>query len=276
MCATCGCAGDGAVLRLDDHDHDHGREHGAGHEHGNGREPGNGPEHSHDQLIAAADSRTITLQRKVLAKNDAIAERNRDWLAARGVFMLNLMSSPGAGKTTLLEHTGKDLADRLRIAVIEGDQETTLDAGRIRAAGIEVVQINTGSGCHLDAEMVASALAAIEPARESIVIIENVGNLVCPALFDLGEASRVVLASVTEGADKPMKYPVMFTRADLVAVSKTDLLPYVEFDLAAYAADLERINPRARLLPLSAVSGAGLADWYDWLAAAAARAAHPA
>jgi hydrogenase nickel incorporation protein HypB len=276
MCATCGCAGDGAVLRLGDHDHDHDREHGGGPEQGNGREHGNGPEHSHDQLIAAADSRTITLQRKVLAKNDAIAQRNRDWLAARGVFMLNLMSSPGAGKTTLLEHTGRDLAGRLRIAVIEGDQETTLDAGRIRAAGIEVVQINTGAGCHLDAEMVASALAAIDPARESIVIIENVGNLVCPALFDLGEASRVVLASVTEGADKPMKYPVMFTRADLVAVSKTDLLPYVEFDLAAYAADLERINPRARLLALSAVSGAGMADWYDWLAAAAARAAHPA
>ena len=194
MCATCGCSADGAVLHV--HDHDHG--HGHGHESG--------------RLIAPADSRTITLQRKVLAKNDDIAQRNRDWLAERGVFMLNLMSSPGAGKTTLLEHTGRDLAARLRIAVIEGDQETTLDAGRIRAAGIEVVQINTGAGCHLDAEMVASALAAIDPARGSVVIIENVGNLVCPALFDLGEASRVVLASVTEGADKPVKYPVMFAR----------------------------------------------------------------
>ena len=182
--------------------------------------------------------------------------------------MLNLMSSPGAGKTTLLEHTGADLAGRLSIAVIEGDQETTLDAGRIRAAGIRVVQINTGAGCHLDAEMVARALAAIDPAAGSVVIIENVGNLVCPALFDLGEASRVVLASVTEGADKPMKYPVMFTRADLVVVSKTDLLPYVDFDLTAYRADLERINPRARALPLSAVSGEGLADWYDWLTTA--------
>ena len=243
MCATCGCTGDGAVLHVHDHDHDH----------------------DHGQLIAAADSRTITLQRKVLAKNDDIARRNRDWLAERGVFMLNLMSSPGSGKTTLLEHTGKDLAGRLSIAVIEGDQETTLDAGRIRATGVQVVQINTGAGCHLDAEMVARAITAIDPAPASVVIIENVGNLVCPALFDLGEASRVVLASVTEGADKPVKYPVMFTRADLVVVTKTDLLPYVDFDLAAYRTDLHRINPRARVIPLSAVSGEGVADWYDWL-----------
>ncbi|HUZ51941.1 MAG TPA: hydrogenase nickel incorporation protein HypB [Streptosporangiaceae bacterium] len=255
MCATCGCAGDGAVIHLDDHGHGHGH----GHEHDNGHE------RSHGQLIAPADSRTITLQRKVLAKNDDIAQRNRDWLAECGVFMLNLMSSPGAGKTTLLEHTGKDLADRLSIAVIEGDQETTLDAGRIRAAGIRVVQINTGAGCHLDAEMVARALTAIDPARGSIVIIENVGNLVCPALFDLGEASRVVLASVTEGADKPMKYPVMFRQADLVVVSKTDLLPYVDFDLERYAADMARISPAARLMQLSAVSGEGMNQWYDWL-----------
>jgi hydrogenase nickel incorporation protein HypB len=243
MCATCGCTGDGAVLHVHDHDH----------------------RHEHPQPIAAADPRTITLQRKVLAKNDDIARRNRDWLAERGVFMLNLMSSPGSGKTTLLEHTGKDLASRLSIAVIEGDQETTLDARRIRAAGVQVVQVNTGAGCHLDAEMVARAVTAIDPAPGSVVIIENVGNLVCPALFDLGEASRVVLASVTEGADKPMKYPVMFTRADLVVVTKTDLLPYVDFDLTAYRADLKRINPRARVLPLSAVSGEGLAEWYDWL-----------
>ncbi len=233
-------------------------------------------DHDHRQLIAPADSRTITLQRKVLAKNDDLAQQNRDWLTARGVFMLNLMSSPGAGKTTLLEHTGADLAGRLSIAVIEGDQETTLDAGRIRAAGIRVVQINTGAGCHLDAEMVARALTAIDPARGSVVIIENVGNLVCPALFDLGEATRVVLASVTEGADKPVKYPVMFARADLVVVSKTDLMPYVDFDLTAYSADLKRISPRASVLPLSAVSGEGLADWYDWLAAATAGVGRPA
>ena len=254
MCATCGCTGDGAVLHVHDHDH----------------------RHEHPQPIAAADPRTITLQRKVLAKNDDIARRNRDWLAERGVFMLNLMSSPGSGKTTLLEHTGKDLAGRLSIAVVEGDQETTLDAGRIRAAGVQVVQINTGAGCHLDAEMVARAVTAIDPAPGSVVIIENVGNLVCPALFDLGEASRVVLASVTEGADKPMKYPVMFTRADLVVVTKTDLLPYVDFDLTAYRTDLKRISPRARVLPLSAVSGDGLADWYDWLAGATAGVGRPA
>ena len=254
MCATCGCTGDGAVLHVHDHDH----------------------QHDHPQPIAAADSRTITLQRKVLAKNDDIAQRNRNWLAERGVFMANLMSSPGAGKTTLLEHTGKDLAGQLSIAVIEGDQETTLNASRIRAAGVRVVQINTGAGCHLDAEMVARALTAIDPAPGSVVIVENVGNLVCPALFDLGEASRVVLACVTEGADKPMKYPVMFTRADLVVVTKTDLLPYVDFDLTAYRADLKRINPRARVLPVSAVSGEGMSQWYVWVATATARAGHPA
>ncbi|HVB45554.1 MAG TPA: hydrogenase nickel incorporation protein HypB [Streptosporangiaceae bacterium] len=237
MCTTCGCDGAGAVL------HDH--------------------EHSH--VIPAGDSRTVTLQRKVLAKNDAIAQRNRDWLAGRGVCMVNLMSSPGAGKTTLLERTATDLAGRLVICVIEGDQETALDADRIRAAGSAVVQINTGAGCHLDADMVARALAALDPPPGSVAVIENVGNLVCPALFDLGESARVVLGSVTEGADKPVKYPLMFRGADLVLVTKTDLLPYVDFDLVRYTADLAKIAPRARALAVSAVSGAGLADFCDWL-----------
>ena len=274
MCATCGCAGDGAVLRvpghLDDHDHDHehaqadgGRAHGDdGHVHGG---------HGRGEPIARADARTITLQRKVLAKNDDLAARNRAWLAGRGVFMLNLMSSPGAGKTTLLEHTGRDLAGRLGIAVIEGDQQTALDARRIEAAGCLVVQINTGTGCHLDAQMVASALRALDPAPGTVVIVENVGNLVCPALFDLGEAARVVLASVTEGADKPMKYPQMFRQADLIVITKIDLLPYVDFDTERYAADIARVSAGARLMQLSAVSSAGLTGWYDWLAAQAAR-----
>lgn len=241
MCATCGCSADGAVL----HVHEHGQQ--------------------HEHLIGPADSRTVMLQRKVLAKNDDLARRNRDWLAERGVFMANLMSSPGAGKTTLLERTGRELAAELGIAVIEGDQETALDARRVEAAGCRVVQINTGAGCHLDAEMVAGGLRALDPAAGSVVIVENVGNLVCPALFDLGEATRVVLASVTEGADKPMKYPQMFRQADLVVVTKTDLLPYVDFDLGQYAADVARISPGASLMPLSALSGAGLADWHDWL-----------
>ena len=242
MCATCGCAGDAAVVHA----------------------------HTHDHVMAPADARTVALQAKVLAKNDDLAAGNRNWLVRRGVTMLNLMSSPGAGKTTLLERTAADLAGRLGLAVIEGDQETALDADRIKAAGCQVVQINTGAGCHLDAEMVARGLDALDPAPGSVVVIENVGNLVCPALFDLGEARRVVLASVTEGADKPMKYPAMFVRADLVLVTKSDLLPYLRFDLDAYLADLGRVSPSVQVITLSAESGQGLDQWYSWLAATAA------
>ena len=241
MCATCGCAGAGAVV------HSHG---------------GHG---GHAHVLPPGDGRTIVLQQKILARNDGIAERNRAFLAERGVIMVNLMSSPGSGKTTLLERTAADLSGRLRLGVIEGDQETELDAGRIRAAGCAVVQVNTGAGCHLDAEMVAAALAELDPAAGSVVVVENVGNLVCPALFDLGEAQRIVLASLPEGEDKPAKYPHMFRQADLVLVSKVDLLPYLRFDLARYEADLARIAPSARVMRVSAESGEGLADWYDWL-----------
>jgi hydrogenase nickel incorporation protein HypB len=256
MCATCGCSGK-ARLRLVTvgdtadaraggrrrHDHDH----APGHEHRHG------------------DDRTVILQQKVLARNDELAGRNRAWLGERNVLAVNLMSSPGAGKTTLLERTARDLAGQLEISVIEGDQETVLDAGRISSAGCQVVQVNTGAGCHLDAAMVADALEALDPAAGSVVVIENVGNLVCPALFDLGETARIVLASVTEGADKPAKYPHMFRRADLVLVSKTDLLPYVDFDAERHAADVRQLSPGAPMLPVSAVTGAGMRAWYDWL-----------
>jgi hydrogenase nickel incorporation protein HypB len=270
MCATCGCSGK-ARLRLvtaDDtpealaveqlgHDHELSHEHGPGHEYG----PGHQHSHDHD----GGDDRTVILQQKVLAKNDEIAGRNRSWLQGRGVLAVNLMSSPGAGKTTLLERTARELAGQLSISVIEGDQETALDASRISAAGCQVVQINTGVGCHLDASMVAEALRALDPPAGSVVVIENVGNLVCPALFDLGEAARIVLASVPEGADKPVKYPHMFSRADLVLVTKTDLLPYVQFDVARHAADVKQLSPAAQLLQISAVTGDGMREWYDWL-----------
>jgi hydrogenase nickel incorporation protein HypB len=284
MCATCGCSGS-AVVRLfpvdlahplehrhhehpehqhhgrqhDDHNHDH-------HEH---------PEHDHHddgsdgervvRLTERSDERTIRLEQKVLAKNDRLAELNRDWLRERSVLAVNLMSSPGAGKTTLLERTARELAGKVSISVIEGDQAAALDATRIRAAGCEVVQINTGAGCHLDAEMVAEGLRVLDPPSGSVVMIENVGNLVCPSLFDLGEAARVVLASVTEGDDKPLKYPHMFRRADLVLVSKTDLLPYVDFDSRRHAADVRRTSPHALMLQVSAATGAGMQEWYDWL-----------
>ena len=256
MCATCGCAG-GERIR---HQHDD----GTWHEHGAHQPGGEHEQHQHD-TGQHVHGQTVTLEEKVLARNDMLARQNRDWLRARGILALNLMSSPGAGKTTLLERTARDLAGELVLGVIEGDQETALDADRMRAAGCRVVQVNTGTGCHLDAMMVREALTALDPPDGSVIVIENVGNLVCPALFDLGEAHRVVLASVTEGADKPVKYPHMFRSADLVLVSKTDLLPYLDFDLARCTADLGKISPGATVLPVSARAGDGLGEWYGWL-----------
>jgi hydrogenase nickel incorporation protein HypB len=258
MCGTCGCSASAVFTLLapdseQEHDHDHG--HGHDHSHGDG----DGRAHGRDA------GRTIQLQQKVLAKNDELAAGNRQWLRDRAILAVNLMSSPGSGKTTLLERTTRELAGKMSISVIEGDQETALDAKRIQAAGCRVVQINTGAGCHLDAEMVARGLRSLDPPSGSIVVIENVGNLVCPALFDLGEAARVVLASVTEGADKPLKYPHMFRQADLVLLNKTDLLPYVDFDLKQYMSDLRRASPDALLLQLSATTGDGMQAWYDWL-----------
>jgi len=201
----------------------------------------------------------------VLAKNDELAEQNREWLAQRDIMAFNLTSSPGAGKTTLLERTIRDLDGRRPVAVIEGDQETLLDAERIRATGCRAVQINTGAGCHLDADMVHRALHALDPEPGSLLFIENVGNLVCPALFDLGERAMVVVISVTEGADKPLKYPHMFAAAELVLINKVDLLPYVDFDIDVCAAYARSVNPRAKVLPVSATTGEGIEFWYQWI-----------
>ncbi len=263
MCATCGCAGTG--VRLVDlrepapqHDHDHSHEHDHPHSHRHEHSPG----HEH----RSASTETVSIEQRVLAKNDALAARNRDWLRARGAAAVNLMSSPGSGKTTLLERTIREGAAGLPVCVIEGDQETTFDADRVKAAGADVLQINTGAGCHLDAEMVGSALLALDPAG-GLVLIENVGNLVCPALFDLGEAARVVIMSVTEGADKPRKYPHIFRTATLVVLNKIDLLPYVDFDVERFSRDVALINPAASLAQLSATRGDGLNLWYDWLRA---------
>jgi hydrogenase nickel incorporation protein HypB len=202
---------------------------------------------------------------RVLAKNDALAQRNRAWFAGREILALNLVSAPGAGKTSLLARTIVELRSELPLFVIEGDQATTNDAERIRAAGAPVIQVNTGTGCHLDAEMVARGLARLRPDPGAAVLIENVGNLVCPALFDLGEQSKVVIFSVTEGEDKPIKYPHMFRAASLVIINKIDLLPHLDFNLASASANLKRVNPRATMLRLSARTGQGMGDWYDWL-----------
>jgi hydrogenase nickel incorporation protein HypB len=255
MCATCGCGDDGAVITLaghdhsHDHSHDHDQDHPPDHEHPDG--------HTHTE--------TISLQQKVLAKNDGLAEQNRRWLADNGVLAFNVTSSPGAGKTTLLERTIRELASTRPVTVIEGDQETLLDAERIRAAGARAVQVNTGAGCHLDAEMVRRALETLKPEPESLLFIENVGNLVCPALFDLGEHSKVVVVSVTEGVDKPLKYPHMFAAAGLVIVNKTDLLPYVDFDLETCGRYVRSLNRDAKILPMSASTGDGIAAWFDWI-----------
>ncbi len=209
----------------------------------------------------------IAMNEALLAPNDAIAAENRQLLRSRGVYALNVMSAPGAGKTTLLEQLLPLLAGRHQVAVIEGDIAGRQDADRIERLGVRVEQINTGSACHLDARMVHRCLHTLTAAESGtdVVVIENVGNLVCPALFDLGEQARVVIASVTEGDDKPVKYPHMFRRADLVLVSKTDLLPYVDFDRRRHATDVRRASPSALMLQLSATTGVGMREWYDWL-----------
>ncbi|MFD8245236.1 hydrogenase nickel incorporation protein HypB [Nocardia sp. NPDC059691] len=276
MCATCGCGDDAAALIRVPHDHQHadGHDHAhADHEHTHEdhhpHQHGPGADHVH---VPATE--TVTLELKVLAKNDELAQRNRDWLAGRGILALNMTSSPGAGKTTLLERTIRE-SGQSPIAVIEGDQATLLDADRIKATGCRVVQVNTGAGCHLDAEMMYRALETLDPAPGTLLFVENVGNLVCPALFDLGEREKVVVISVTEGTDKPLKYPHMFQAAGLVLVNKTDLLPYVDFDVDRCREYIHSIHPGVEVLPLSVSSGTGLSTWYDWLAEQR-RAAGPA
>lgn len=207
----------------------------------------------------------MELEARLLAKNELLAAKNRGWFAGREILAVNLVSSPGSGKTTLLERTIRDLKDEIPITVIEGDQATANDGERIRAAGAAAVQVNTGAGCHLEADMVAKGLEELKPPAGSLVLIENVGNLVCPAMFDLGERAKVIVFSVTEGEDKPLKYPHMFQAAELVLVNKTDLLPHLDFDVDAAVANARRINPRIASLCLSARTGEGMEGWYAWL-----------
>ncbi len=279
MCVTCGCGeGETTVQKMgDDHEHDHAHphahthadgtthSHGHDHDHGHPHEHGHAHDHPHDLRVPGRDAHTIALETALLGKNQALAERNRGWLAGRGVLALNLMSSPGAGKTTLLERCIRDLQGQVAISVVEGDQATVFDAERIRATGAPAVQVNTGTGCHLEADMLGRALDLLQPARGSLLVIENVGNLVCPALFDLGERARVVIFSVTEGEDKPLKYPHMFSRADVLLLSKTDLLPHLRVDLQRMMDNALAVNPRLKIIPVSAYTGEGLDAWYGWL-----------
>jgi hydrogenase nickel incorporation protein HypB len=260
MCTTCGC-GPGDVTFEGGKAHAHAHGHGHDHPHG---DHGHSHGHAHHGAGVGEASRVIQLERDILAKNQRFADENRAFLGKNAVLALNLMSSPGAGKTTLLVETLKRLAD-VPAAVIEGDQQTSNDAERIRATGCPAIQINTGKGCHLDAHMVGHAMERLDLPRHGVLFIENVGNLVCPAAFDLGEGKRIVLLSVTEGEDKPLKYPDMFAVADLVVVTKADLAPYVEFDRDAVKAAVARINPGAEIIEVS-IKGEGLSPWLDWLA----------
>jgi hydrogenase nickel incorporation protein HypB len=267
MCVICGCGeGETTVQRLGEaHAHEHGHPHVHTHADGTTHSHGHDHAHTHDLHVPGRDAQTIALETALLGKNQALAERNRGWLAGRGVLALNLMSSPGAGKTTLLERCIRDLHGQVAISVVEGDQATVFDAERIRATGAPAVQVNTGTGCHLEADMLGRALELLQPARGSLLVVENVGNLVCPALFDLGENARVVIFSVTEGEDKPLKYPHMFNAADVLLLSKTDLLPHLRVDLQRMMDNALAVNPRLKIIPVSAYTGEGLDAWYGWL-----------
>jgi hydrogenase nickel incorporation protein HypB len=207
----------------------------------------------------------IDLRLDVLDENNRMAERNRGYFEGREIVALNLVSSPGSGKTTILEKTIQLLGGNQPICVIEGDQQTSRDADRIVQAGATAIQINTGSGCHLDAGMIREALKVLQPAQGSLLFIENVGNLVCPAMFDLGENARVIVMSVTEGDDKPLKYPTMFETSQLCLINKTDLLPYVDFDVQKAMENALKVNPRLNFIEVSARTGKGMEQWFGWL-----------
>ena len=245
MCGHCGC---GQPEPEPEHVHADGTRHSHPHNH----------DHDHPTTV-------VELHTRILAKNDAIAARNRAWFAGREILAINLVSAPGAGKTTLLERTIRDLEGQTKIGVLEGDQATALDSDRICATGAPVVQVNTGTGCHLEADQVARGLTELRPAMRSIVMIENVGNLVCPAMFDLGERAKVVILSVTEGDDKPLKYPHMFRAASLMLLNKIDLLPHVDFDVDRALDCAREVNPDMSVLRLSARTGEGMPAWYEWL-----------
>ena len=246
MCTVCGCGqGDGKIDGI---------------EHGSHCEPrGYG--------IKAGQGRRVRVEQDILAKNNQYAAANRRTFAQGGIFALNLVSSPGSGKTALLTHIIGRLKTPDRIAVIEGDQQTSLDADRISATGVSAVQINTGKGCHLDAQMVGHALGKLDLYSGGLLMIENVGNLVCPAAFDLGEAHKVAILSVTEGEDKPLKYPYMFAAADLMLLNKVDLLPYLKYDVPQAIEYARRVNPKIRIILTSALSGEGMAEWQEWIEA---------
>lgn len=301
MCVTCGCSEQGETtitnpqtcevskIKAEPNEHHHSHtladgtiithshSHESTHEHAHTLPENNTIHHSQNHALmhhqihesslvhAKMHGTTISLEQDILGKNNLLAAQNRGWFKGRNILALNLVSSPGAGKTTLLTKTIQDLKNQIPIHVIEGDQETTNDAKKIQETGCKVVQINTGTGCHLEASMVERGLQELNPPLNSIVMIENVGNLVCPALFDLGEQAKVVILSVTEGEDKPIKYPHMFRASNIMILTKLDLLPYVEFDVERCIGYAKQVNPNVQIFQVSAKTGEGLEHWYAWL-----------
>ena len=274
MCGTCGCGSPDGHISIqkpgaDLHDHHHHHTHGehshdhSHHDHSHSHDHGHS--HEHDHSHNPVKKTVIEVQQNILHHNDLMAARNRGYFEAKSLFVLNLVSSPGSGKTSILEKTLKDLKEEISFAVIEGDQQTMQDANRIDALDIPVIQINTGKGCHLESDMVYDAVKQLDPKESSILMIENVGNLVCPSMFDLGERKRVVIISTTEGEDKPLKYPDMFNSSDICIINKIDLLPYLNFDLDKLRSYALQINPKLIFFEVSATTGQGMEQWYSWL-----------
>lgn len=274
MCDTCGCGqSEPIILKPGEeyththdgvtHTHSHGEQEDPLHAHSHSHEPGQPQPHDHGHNHPHA--REVRVEQDVLSRNNLLAERNRGFFEARGILALNLVSSPGSGKTSLLERTVRELGKELDFYIIEGDQQSMNDARRIDKAGAPVVQVNTGEGCHLDADMVNRAVKKLEVPQQAVLLIENVGNLVCPALFDLGESFRVVIMSCTEGDDKPQKYPYMFRSSGLCLINKTDLLPYVDFKVDRAREYARQINPELKFIELSVKTGEGMDMWYGWL-----------
>ena len=255
MCSTCGCSQPADAVTItkagEEHHHHHDHDHDHHHDHNH---------HHHND-----HSREVELEIDILQKNNLLAERNRGWFEAKNIFSINLVSSPGSGKTSLLEKSIPTINKSKKVYVIEGDQQTMNDANRIKNAGADAIQINTGKGCHLDSHMVHHAIHDLDAENNSLIMIENVGNLVCPGLFDLGESKRVVVISVTEGSDKPLKYPTMFETSHLCVINKIDLLPYVDFDVEQTKEYALRINPNLEFIELSCTTGEGMEKWLDWL-----------
>lgn len=285
MCTVCGCGEGDTQIEGHEHSHAHDHHHNHDHEHGHSHhhhhddshthDYGQGPAHAHAPGLS--QSRMVQIEQDILGKNNEYANANRSFFTGHGILTLNLVSSPGSGKTTLLTRTINDLKQELSLSVIEGDQQTANDADRIRATGVSAIQVNTGKGCHLDAHMVGHAMESLQPEETSVLFIENVGNLVCPAAFDLGEAHKVAILSVTEGEDKPIKYPDMFHAADLMLLNKVDLLPHLNFDVEQCIQYALQVNPRIKILQVSATTGEGMQSWYQWIKATrqAMLAGHP-